>query len=844
MRRVIVVATTCAILSPAPLVAQDAEPAGEEAQDAIEAVASMTVMTAVDAARVAAQEAEPPSDSEQEVAVSDAPAPESVDSEPPPAPTVVADTADDSSDDVVTDSEQASQPEEEDAAEVAQDFEADDDTGDDDYSEDEDDYSEDEEEAFRVDTSLITAEELARSGGVGNRKTEKDLKALNYDDPNSQLQDIPAVYVRREDGFGLRPNIGIRGANSERSKKITLMEDGILFAPAPYSAPAAYYFPIASRMVGIEVFKGPSAVRYGPHTVGGAVNWVTRPVPWDTAAGVDANFGSYLTGKAHAYGGTSWDNFGFLIEGVQWQSDGYKQLDSEEPAGFNKSEIMAKLRVNSNTSGDAYHAAILKLGFSRERSHETYLGLTDDDFAATPRRRYAASERDQMDWTRLQGQLRYKLEVGSNFEVDATVYRHNYDRVWDKLNRFGAGAPDIAAIVANPTGARGVYADILRGDQDSADASENLFLGRNDRSFVSQGVSAVSNLSSEHGSVENRLRVGLRLHHDRIERLHTEREHAMADGRVVPVGSVDDVTTHNIGRTLAFAAYLLDEIQFWRLVAAPGVRVELIDGELEDLESGETTPNFQTAVMPGIGLYGAITKEFGLLAGVHRGFSPVSPGQPEEVKPETSLNIEAGARLTRPSSHSIVEVVGFFNDYQNLLGECSFSAGCEENAVDDQFNAGAVWVYGAEVVAGHEFDAGSDLLFPIHGSYTLTVSEFRSRFASANPQFGDVEVGDELPYVPLHQASLRLGVQWKTLAWNVSATFVSAMREEAGQGDAVRTDEQYILDTLVSWNFWDGFTLYGKVDNVLNQTPIVSRRPFGARPSRPLMVQGGVRWEL
>lgn len=698
--------------------------------------------------------------------------------------------------------------------------------------------------ATRVDTVLITAEELARSGGAGNRKDEDDLKALNYDDPNSQLQDIPAVYVRREDGFGLRPNIGIRGANSERSKKITLMEDGILFGPAPYSAPAAYYFPIVSRMIGIEVFKGPSAVRYGPHTVGGAVNWVTRPVPYTTEAGVDINFGSYLTGKLHSYYGTSWDNVGFLIEGVQWQSDGYKQLDNGGPTGFNKSELMGKLRVNSDLSGDTFHAAILKLGYSRELSHETYLGLADADFDASPNRRYAASQLDRMDWDRLQGQLRYKLEVGRVFDLRATLYRHNYTRVWNKLNSFGAGAPELAQVLENPTGSREVYLDILQGESDSTIAEEDLLIGRNDRRFVSQGVDLVTNWNTKFDPFENRLRFGARVHHDQITRRHSEEAYSMLDGVLVDREDGEQITTNNIGRTVAYSVFLLDELQFWRLVATPGIRAEFVDGELEDLQSGETVANFQTAILPGIGLYGAVTKHFGLLAGVHRGFSPESPGQPEEVRPEFSTNYEAGARLSRPQSKSILEVVGFFNDYRNLLGECSFSAGCDESLVDDQFNAGAVWVYGAELVAGHEVKTDFDLSFPLHASYTLTLSEFRNGFTSFNPQYGEVEVGDELPYVPMHQGSVRLGVKWKTLTWNVSGTYVSPMREEASQGeDGRRTDPQFMLDTLLGWEFFDGFTAYGKVDNVLNTRPIVSRRPFGARPSRPFMALGGIRWE-
>ena len=70
-----------------------------------------------------------------------------------------------------------------------------------------------------------------------------DLKKQNYVDVNRVLRQVPGVYVREEDGNGLFPNISVRGVTTERSKAVTVMEDGILSAPAPYSAPSAYYIP-------------------------------------------------------------------------------------------------------------------------------------------------------------------------------------------------------------------------------------------------------------------------------------------------------------------------------------------------------------------------------------------------------------------------------------------------------------------------------------------------------------------------------------------------------------------------------------------------------------------------
>jgi Fe(3+) dicitrate transport protein len=248
--------------------------------------------------------------------------------------------------------------------------------------------------------------------------------------------------------------------------------------------------------------------------------------------------------------------------------------------------------------------------------------------------------------------------------------------------------------------------------------------------------------------------------------------------------------------------------------------------------------------MPGAGIHYSVVEHLGVLAGVYRGFSPPPPGSNDSVEPEYSLNYEAGARYDTPRSR--ISWIGFFNDYSNLTNICTLSGGCTEQDLDRQFDAGKANIYGYEAYLEHA-PRWQGVSFPVTAAYTYTRGEFENDFSSADPIYGEVSRGDEVPYLPRHQANATLGVDWSHSGTSFAVNYVSRMREEAGSEplhSSLATDDLFTLDVGSKIMPLENFTLYGNVRNVLGTQRIVSRRPYGARPNAPTWVQVGAKLDF
>ena len=621
------------------------------------------------------------------------------------------------------------------------------------------------------------------------------------------------------------------------------MEDGVLISPAPYAAPAAYYFPLMPNVEGVEVFKGPSAVRYGPNSIGGALNLITRRVPFESNSGIDLALGQFNQNNFTGHSAFASPSGGILFQVTRLASDGFKELDGGGKTGFLKRDVMIKARYEIGGAGA--HEVAIKLGYGDEESQETYLGLTEEDFDQNPYRRYAASQNDQMEWTHTKFQLTHTWDLADSATIVSDAYYHALDRLWSKLSAFGNDSIQLRDVVNAPVGVRKPYYDLLIGQRDSSDplGNDQLVIGHNDRQYLSRGIQTMAIIEPD-APVPMELQVGVRYHKDQINRNHSEDRFEMRGGSLEAVSDEPTMeTTQNKDSAEALAWFLQGTMGLGDVNVSAGIRHETISLKRVDRALGTTQDGGQNILVPGLGAYYQLSPAVGLLAGVYKGYTPIGPGQDDRIEPEESVNYEFGARgYTGKTSY---ELIGFYSDYQNIKGVCTFSSGCQGSEIDREHNGGEAEISGIEWSVNHRFSFDG-LTVPVGVQYTYTKAAFTEEAASDNAEWGVglVRADDPLPYVPEHQGSLKFGVQAKKFSWSALLAHTGKRFDQAVQEGRVELPAHTVVDMALNYYLEEAQEVYLKVDNLLDERYVVSLRPYGARPGKPRSFLVGLKWGL
>ena len=643
---------------------------------------------------------------------------------------------------------------------------------------------------------------------------------------NEALRKMPGVHVRDEEGFGLRPNIGIRGLNPTRANKVLLLEDGIPLAYAPYGDNASYYHPPIDRFQRIEVVKGGAQIAHGPQTIAGAVNYVTPKPPAEPSGSVSLLAGNRDYLNAHGSYGATINRTGFIVDYLRKQGDG-----ARENLHHRLNDINGKV-VRASGTGQVW---TFRGNYYGEDSNVTYSGLRQDEYLANPRGN--PFENDFFSADRYGTSATHAVALTGNAALTTNLYWTSFRRHWWRQSSNSAQRPNDAA-------------DAQCGGM--ANLSTTCGNEGRLRQYNTWGVEPRLSVHHRALGVASELELGVRAHFERQDRQQQNGASPTARSGVL----VED----NLRENDAYSAFVQHRFLLDGWTVTPGVRVEHIrfnrTNRLANGGSGVSGDTTLTRLIPGIGVSHTLGERLTVFGGAHRGFAPPrtedvvsNTGGVIDLDPELSWNYEAGVRSTlRPGVG--LDATFFRMDYENQVIPASLAGGVGAALT----NGGTTLHQGIEFASAIDTAAltGSRHNVYVRAAYTyVPVAKFTGTRFSNISGFGTVSVsGNRLPYAPETLATIGVGYSHS----RGLDVMVEAVRTSDQFGDDLNTvtstpdGQRGLLPGYTMWNTAANYsvrraTVFFVVKNLLDDLFIVDRSR-GILPGAPRLMQAGIKFKF
>lgn len=670
-------------------------------------------------------------------------------------------------------------------------------------------------------------ENLLHIPGSGDTIEAEDLARARVFTINEALRQTPGIYPRDEEGLGLRPNIGVRGLAPTRSSEVLLLEDGLPLTYGPYGDNASYSHPPLRRFERIEILKGASQIRFGPHTVGGVINYISPDAP--------VVFGGslFLAGGSRGYGEAALSLGGPLL--------GFRALAHASTTGFDGVRDNHDLefgdyalRLERTLSPD--HELIARFSVNRENSQVSYSGLTQAEFNADPYSNPFLN--DRFDTQRYTGAITHGWQIRPSLDLTTSIYALYFNRDWWRQSSNSGQRPSDSSDVAC-----------------SGMANLNTTCGTEGRlrEYQQYGIESRLNWEFAFLGAEADLETGVRYHRERQSRLQINAD--TPTGRTPGVTTNAGVIENNLRYAEAWSGFGLLTLDYGRFAISPGARVESIEYERTNRLNGLTGTTDLTEVIPSVGLTYDITETLVLYAGVHRGFSPPriedvvsNAGGTIDLGAEESTNWEFGVRGA-PARGLDIDVSAFLMEFDNQIVPASVAGGVGATLT----SAGETRHSGIEgSVRVSLRDAGmlaNDDLY-LRGAVTwVGEAEFVGNRFSNISGFGGVSVtGNRLPYAPEWIVSAAVGYEWGDwLNLQAEVQYTGEMfTDDLNTVTPIANGQRGLIDDATIVNFAANYTPGGDdvayfitVKNAFDDLYIVDRAR-GILPGAPRLVQAGV----
>ncbi|AEG32382.1 TonB-dependent receptor family protein [Thiomicrospira cyclica] len=649
----------------------------------------------------------------------------------------------------------------------------------------------------RIDVIGQGDDAVTKQPGAVSIVTEENIQRAQPRSTEDVLRRVPGVHVKGEEETAVVVNVGIRGLPASDYKTLVL-EDGVPIQPGIFVGNSRYYNPRIQRVERVEVHKG-ATHRYGPNTIGGVINYITK-TPEDGFA-ISGKVGSWNTREGTLeIGGSNYsgDSFFGLI---------YTKADSD---GFqSKGYAMEDLMIKSGTAiGDDQLISVKFSQYSND-AKISYRGLFPNAYKA--RATFNPAPDDYFLTERTAFDINHEWDISNDMKLQTLVY-------WSEMNRdywrFRLGNQDGFGQQATTTNSAGQriwnYNDTVQG---------------NNRSFERKGFDTRLSFNHDSLGIKNQAELGLTLMNEEMKDVTVQATRATPRNSGAP-------SRNRVDSADSLAIYGQNRFEVTdRLAITAGLRMETYEQRRNDLRNAGPADKFSnTEFMPGLGATYQLIPEVQLYGSVYRAFSPPLVGSvigsgdtPTEA--EKSVNIELGAR---GSANSFTyEVTAFQMDFSNQVdpGISGIKAP----------NEGSALVQGIEAALGYDFRNG----FTIDTNVTwVPTAKYREDRGS-----GGAEKGNRFENSPEITANLAFGYGNDTvqsaLLINYTGEFFSnaandkelTVTETGNWGGKVAAHTT--ADLTANFNVNKQLNVFGAVKNLTDERYIAGlRQGIYAGPSR------------
>lgn len=612
---------------------------------------------------------------------------------------------------------------------------------------------------------------------------------------------IPNIFIWESDASQLQTNISTRGLSPNRSWEFNMRQNGVEIASDPYGYPEAYYTPPMEAVDQIQIVRGAGAVLYGSQ-FGGMVNYILKK-PSSKPFQFESNntIGQYnMLSTSNTVSGTM-KRFSYLAQYQNRQANTFRKNNDYNHHfgyGYMSYRFSEVLKLEASTT------------YSEYLSHQPG-GLTDSMMNVDPTQSIRNRNYFQVKWW--SPMARFHMHFTKNFHLDLV-----YNATIGSRNSVGFNK----AVNIN---------DDLSQRQVDIDEYHN------------HNVELISEIKLNSGKINHDITAGLKYFNGQTDRFQ--------QGKGTTGSDFDLAITGNFGKqfflkTISYAAYIQDVIQWNALKITPSIRVDVVDNYVSGiLNYSQNSPNFmkpqnRVRTIPIFGIsaayqFDAKNSIYANMSNNYRSalFSDFIPSATSDsisanLNDMTGISSEIGYKFQ--SKGIQIEANAFLIKYNDKIGSLNIKNDAG-NTILLKTNIGDATHKGLELSTNVQFMN----LFSItkkygaiewNAAYNYTRAQYdrwnTSALISGNIQNGNL-AGNQVEYAPIN--TFKTGIHYSLhqikaaiLMTHTSSIYTDAQNTEnaTANAQAGRLPSYTVFDANIQYNLLDKYQFGVGVNNLFD----------------------------